>query len=203
MKELKRDAIDWKKMDGLVPAIVQDDRTAEVLMLGFMSEQAFNKTLESGKVTFWSRTRKTLWTKGETSGHYLHLRSIQIDCDQDTLLVRAVPEGPVCHRQTRTCFSDDLADTGLAFLGYLERLIEERQLEMPEGSYTTRLFQEGDTLISKKLGEEAIEVIVSANQTRERTVEETADLLYHLLVFLRLREVSLTDVIAELQRRHT
>ncbi|UCF36479.1 MAG: bifunctional phosphoribosyl-AMP cyclohydrolase/phosphoribosyl-ATP diphosphatase HisIE [Acidobacteriota bacterium] len=202
MTELKPDEIDWGKMAGLVPAIVQDERTGEVLMLGFMNEQAFEKTLESGKVTFWSRTRKTLWTKGETSGHYLHLRSIQLDCDQDTLLVQAVPEGPVCHRQTRTCFSDDPRPGGLAFLDYLERLIERREKELPEGSYTTRLFQEGSTLISKKLGEEAVEVIVSANQSRERTVEESADLIYHLLVFLRSRGVALAEVLTELEKRH-
>lgn len=194
--------LDWGKMNGLLPAIVQDVRTGAVLMLAFMNEAALEKTLATKRVTFWSRSRSALWTKGETSGHYLKLTGIRRDCDGDALLLLAEPEGPACHRGTRSCFGEDTEFSGLEFLGYLERLIEQRRQEMPSGSYTTSLFQKGLVEIVKKLGEESIEVVLSASQDRQRSVEETADLLYHTLVFLVERQIPLSEVLGELQRRH-
>jgi phosphoribosyl-ATP pyrophosphohydrolase/phosphoribosyl-AMP cyclohydrolase len=194
--------VDWNKLKGLIPAIVQDGATGRVLMLGFMNEEALEKTLETRRVTFWSRSRKCLWTKGETSGNYLELEEIRQDCDNDTLLVVAKPQGPCCHRGTLSCFAGDDEFSGLEFLGYLERLIAKRRKEMPEGSYTTRLFTKGLPEIAKKVGEEAVEVVLSASQEKLRSIEESADLLYHLLVFLNQREVTLGDVMEELRSRH-
>ena len=193
--------VDWNKLKGLIPAIVQDGSTGRVLMLGFMNEEALEKTLETRRVTFWSRSRKCLWTKGETSGNYLELEEIRQDCDNDTLLVVAKPQGPCCHRGTLSCFAGDDEFSGLEFLGYLERLIAKRRKEMPEGSYTTKLFTKGLPEIAKKVGEEAIEVVLSSGQEKQRTIEESADLLYHLLVFLTQREVTLRDVMEELRSR--
>jgi len=193
--------VDWNKLKGLIPAIVQDGSTGRVLMLGFMNEEALEKTLETRRVTFWSRSRKCLWTKGETSGNYLELEEIRQDCDNDTLLVVAKPQGPCCHRGTLSCFAGDDEFSGLEFLGYLERLIAKRRKEMPEGSYTTRLFAKGLPEIAKKVGEEAVEVVLSASQEKLRSIEESADLLYHLLVFLKQREVTLGDVMEELRSR--
>ncbi len=194
--------LDWKKMNGLIPAVVQDGATGRVLMLGFMNEEALEKTLESRRVTFWSRSRKSLWTKGETSGNYLELEEVRQDCDNDSLLVVAQPQGPCCHRGTLSCFAGDDEYSGLEFLGYLERLIAKRRKEMPEGSYTTKLFAKGLPEIAKKVGEEAVEVVLSSGQDRQRSIEESADLLYHLLVFLNQREVTLGDVMEELRSRH-
>ena len=193
--------VDWNKLKGLIPAIVQDGSTGRVLMLGFMNEEALEKTLETRRVTFWSRSRKCLWTKGETSGNYLELEEIRQDCDNDTLLVVAKPQGPCCHRGTLSCFAGDDEFSGPEFLGYLERLIAKRRKEMPEGSYTTRLFAKGLPEIAKKVGEEAVEVVLSASQEKLRSIEESADLLYHLLVFLNQREVTLGDVMEELRSR--
>ncbi len=193
--------VDWNKLKGLIPAIVQDGSTGRVLMLGFMNEEALEKTLETRRVTFWSRSRKCLWTKGETSGNYLELEEIRQDCDNDTLLVVAKPQGPCCHRGTLSCFAGDDEFSGLEFLGYLERLIAKRRKEMPEGSYTTKLFAKGLPEIAKKVGEEAVEVVLSASQEKLRSIEESADLLYHLLVFLNQREVTLGDVMEELRSR--
>jgi phosphoribosyl-ATP pyrophosphohydrolase/phosphoribosyl-AMP cyclohydrolase len=193
--------LDWKKMNGLIPAIVQDGATGRVLMLGFMNEEALEKTLESRRVTFWSRSRKSLWTKGETSGNYLELEEVRQDCDNDSLLVVAQPQGPCCHRGTLSCFAGDDEYSGLEFLGYLERLIAKRRKEMPEGSYTTKLFAKGLPEIAKKVGEEAVEVVLSASQEKQRSIEESADLLYHLLVFLTQREITLGDVMEELRSR--
>jgi len=193
--------LDWKKMKGLIPAIVQDGSTGRVLMLGFMNQEALEKTLESRRVTFWSRSRETLWTKGETSGNYLQLEEIRQDCDKDALIVVAEPLGPCCHRGTLSCFAGDDEFSGLEFLGYLERLIAHRKEEMPEGSYTSTLFAKGLPEIAKKVGEEAIEVVLSSGQERKRTIEESADLLYHLLVFLTQREVTLQEVVEELRSR--
>ena len=173
--------LDWEKTGELIPAIIQNDETGQVLMLGFMNRESLRKTLESGKVTFWSRSRKQLWTKGETSGNYLHFKSARIDCDRDTLLVRALPTGPVCHRGTTTCFEDRTIREGDSFLFHLEQLIRNRREERPEGSYTTELFNRGLDQISKKLGEEAVEVVVSAHQERKRSVEESADLILSLI----------------------
>ena len=194
--------LNWEKVDGLIPAIVQDDGSGRVLMLGFMSPEALEKTLESQRVTFWSRSRKTLWTKGETSGHHLRLKRISHDCDADALLVVVEPEGPCCHRGTLSCFASDDEFSGLEFLGYLERLIADRRREMPPNSYTTELFTRGLPQIAKKVGEEAVEVVLSASQEQRRSIEETADLLYHLLVFLNEREVALGEVLEELKNRH-
>lgn len=193
---------DWEKQQGLLPAVVQDSRSGQVLMLAYMNRQALEKTLQSGRVTFWSRSRKRLWTKGESSGNVLELVEIRRDCDGDALLVLATPQGPTCHRNTRSCFCEDDCFVGLEFLAHLEKLVENRRREMPPDSYTTRLFQQGLAKISQKVGEEAVEVIVSALQDRERSVDEAADLLYHLLVFLAARQSSLQEVVEELQRRH-
>lgn len=195
-------SLDWEKGDGLIPAIVQDSTTGQVLMLAYMNQESFEHTLATGKVTFWSRSRQKLWTKGETSGNHLILQGAKIDCDNDTFLISARPLGPVCHRGTITCFEEGRRFIGLAFLNNLEDLIRRRQKELPEDSYTTTLFNKGMAEISKKVGEEAVEVVVSAQQEPHRTVEEVADLMYHLLVFLAVRDVSLDDIIAELERRH-
>ena len=194
--------LDWEKTDGLIPAIVQDDGSGRVLMLGFMSPEALEKTLKTQLVTFWSRSRKSLWTKGETSGNHLRLKKISHDCDADALLVVVEPEGPCCHRGSLSCFASDDEFAGLEFLGYLERLIVDRRREMPPDSYTTELFTRGLSQIAKKVGEEAIEVVLSASEVKQRTIEETADLLYHLLVFLNQREVALGEVLEELKNRH-
>lgn len=194
--------LDWEKTDGLIPAIVQDDGSGRVLMLGFMSPEALEKTLKTQLVTFWSRSRKSLWTKGETSGNHLRLKKISHDCDADALLVVVEPEGPCCHRGSLSCFASDDEFAGLEFLGYLERLIADRRREMPPDSYTTELFTRGLSQIAKKVGEEAIEVVLSASEEKQRSIEETADLLYHLLVFLNQREVALGEVLEELKNRH-
>jgi len=194
--------LDWEKGGGLIPAIVQDSKTGQVLMLAYMNQASFERTLASGKVTFWSRSRRELWTKGETSGNHLIFEEARIDCDGDTFLIKARPLGPVCHRGTITCFEEGRRFSGLAFLSHLEELIQQRKTELPEGSYTTALFEKGMGQISKKVGEEAVEVVVSAQQDPSRTVEEVADLVYHLLVFLAARDVTLTDVVEELEKRH-
>jgi phosphoribosyl-ATP pyrophosphohydrolase/phosphoribosyl-AMP cyclohydrolase len=194
--------LDFDKMGGLLPAVVQHFDTGQVLMLGYMNTEALDRTLQSGRVTFWSRSRNELWTKGDTSGNRLTLKEIRIDCDRDALLVLAQPTGPVCHRGELSCFGREREWSGLEFLPYLEDLIQQRQSLRPEESYTTRLFAKGLDEIVKKLGEEAVEVVVSAGQDRQRSVEESADLLYHLLVFLTARELKLRQVIQELERRH-
>jgi phosphoribosyl-ATP pyrophosphohydrolase/phosphoribosyl-AMP cyclohydrolase len=195
--------IDFKKMDGLVPAIIQDADTRQVLMLGFMNEEAYEKTLETGHVTFWSRTRQTLWTKGETSGHFLNLVDMKIDCDQDTLLVRVHPIGPTCHTGTDTCWAEDNTPNPLLFLGELQSFIDRRKEEMPEGSYTTSLFNKGINKIAQKVGEEALETVIEAtNGSKEHLVYEASDLLYHLLVMLTEKGLRIEDVAAELQQRH-
>jgi phosphoribosyl-AMP cyclohydrolase / phosphoribosyl-ATP pyrophosphohydrolase len=196
------EGLDWKKTEGLIPAIVQDWETGRVLMLGFMNRAALEKTLETRQVTFWSRTRQACWTKGETSGNYLELKEIKSDCDGDTLLLLAAPKGPVCHRETLSCFAEDDQFVALEFLSHLERLIQTRRTEMPSGSYTTELFNQGLEKIAKKVGEEAVEVVISTSQGKQRSVEETSDLLYHLLVFLVQQEIPLSDVVLELKRRH-
>ena len=195
--------IDWSKLGGLVPAIVQDRRNGRLLMLAFMNREALEKTLETNLATFWSRSRQKLWRKGETSGNYLEVKSIHTDCDSDSILMLVEPRGPACHLGTKSCFFPDNFFSGLEFLGYLADLIGQRKKQMPENSYTTGLFQGGMPRIAKKLGEEAVEVVVSAGEEKRRSVEETADLLYHLLVFLQERGISLEEVITELERRHS
>ena len=195
--------IDFEKMDGLVPAIIQDTTTKNVLMLGFMNEEAYKKTIETGHVTFWSRSRQTLWTKGETSGHFLNLVSIKNDCDNDTLLVRVNPVGPTCHTGTDTCWGEDNETSPILFLTELQDFIDKRKKEMPEGSYTTSLVNKGINKISQKVGEEALETVIEAtNGTDEHLVYEASDLLYHLLVMLTAKGLRIEDVAAELQKRH-
>lgn len=193
------DRLDWEKGDGLLPAIVQDARTHRVLMLGYMDRAALAATLSQGKVTFYSRSRQRLWTKGERSGHYLELQSIDVDCDADTLLVQAIPHGPTCHLQRTSCF----ADAPGSMLGELDALVERRQRERPVDSYTTRLFEGGVRRIAQKVGEEGVETaLASVAEDDAALLGEAADLVYHLLVLLRARALSLGDVEAVLRDRH-
>ncbi len=194
--------IDFEKGNGLVPAIVQDSSTNKVLMLGYMNKEALEKTEAEGKATFFSRTKNRLWTKGETSGNYLNVEKIIADCDNDTLLIKAVPQGPACHTGKDTCF-DEVNEQSMNFLLYLENVILDRKANPSESSYTTSLFKEGINKIAQKVGEEATEVVIdSVADNRERLKEESADLLYHLLVLLAEKEISLNEVINVLEKRH-
>ena len=189
-----------KNADGLVPAIVQDCTTLKVLMLGYMNAEALQKTQEEGKVTFWSRSKGRLWTKGETSGNFLYVKDIYADCDADTLLIKAQPAGPACHRGTTSCF-DTPEDEG--FVRELARVIQSRHAEMPDGSYTTKLFIKGPKTIAKKFGEESSECIIEAVAgNRERFLYEACDVMYHYLVLLEQMGVSLSDIESELALRH-
>lgn len=196
--------LDYKKnSDGLVPAIIQDAKTGKVLMLGYMNEEAYNKTVAEKKVTFWSRTRQTLWTKGETSGNFLNVVSMAEDCDNDTLLIKVNPVGPVCHTGTDTCWGEDNKMEGVMFLKELQDFIDKRHEEMPEGSYTTSLFQKGTNKIAKKLGEEAVEAVIGAMANDdENFLYECADVLYHMIVLLTHKGYRIEDVVAELKSRH-
>ena len=195
--------IDFDKMNGLVPAIIQDANTKNVLMLGFMNKEAYDKTVATGKVTFWSRSRNCLWTKGETSGNYLELVNIQNDCDNDTLLVKAIPHGPTCHTGTDTCWGEENTDNPLLFIGELQDFIEKRHEEMPEGSYTTRLFNDGIKKIAQKVGEEALESMIEAvDGDNDKMVYEVADMMYHLLVMLTAKGLRIEDIANELAKRH-
>ena len=205
--------MDFEKMDGLVPAVIQDSKTLKVLMLGFMNEEALAKTKESGLVTFWSRTRKCLWTKGETSGNFLHVMEIREDCDHDTLLIKVRPDGPVCHEGWDTCFREentveakpksinDLSD--FEFLRFLQDFIGRRHEEMPAGSYTTSLFKAGTNRMAQKVGEEAVETVIEAIAGNdERFIYEASDLVYHLIVLLTSKGYRLDDLGKELKTRH-
>lgn len=195
--------IDFEKMGGLVPAIIQDATTKNVLMLGFMNEEAYKKTIETKKVTFYSRSRKCLWTKGETSGNFLNLVSIANDCDNDTLLIKVNPVGPVCHKGTDTCWGETNNANPLLFLTSLQDFIEKRHEEMPKGSYTTSLFQDGLNRMAQKVGEEALEAVIEAtNGTNERLVYEGSDMIYHLIVLLTSKGLRIEDLAKELQVRH-
>ena len=195
--------IDFDKMGGLVPAIIQDAVTKNVLMLGLMNEEAYQKTIDTKKVTFWSRTRNCLWTKGETSGNYLNLVDIRLDCDNDTLLVKVHPQGPTCHLGTDTCWGEDNSLNPILFLSELQNFIDKRHQEMPENSYTTSLFKKGINKMAQKVGEEATETIIEAtNGTNEQLVYESSDLLYHLIVMLTAKGLSIEDVASELIKRH-
>ena len=195
--------IDFEKMGGLVPAIIQDAKTKNVLMLGYMNQEAYEKTLAERKVTFWSRKRKCLWTKGETSGNFLNLVSMAIDCDNDTLLVKVHPDGPTCHKGTDTCWGETNEESPVLFLSELQDYIKRRHEEMPEGSYTTKLFRDGINKMAQKVGEEALETVIEAtNGTSDHLVYEASDLLYHLIVLLTSKGLSIEDVAEELHRRH-
>lgn len=194
--------LNYDKMGGLVPAIIQDAQTKNVLMLGFMNEEAYRTTLELGKVTFYSRTKGRLWTKGEESGNYLNVVSIEEDCDHDTLLIKVNPTGPVCHLGTPTCFGT-ANEMGVEFLRYLQDFIDRRHAEMPEGSYTTSLFLKGINRMAQKVGEEAVETVIEAtNGTRDGLVYEASDLIYHLIVLLTSQGLRIEDLADELQKRH-
>lgn len=195
--------IDFDKMDGLVPAIIQDDKTKNVLMLGYMNQEAYDKTVETGKVTFYSRTKQRLWTKGEESGNFLNVVSIKNDCDQDTLLIRVNPVGPVCHTGTDTCWGEENRMNPLLFLSELQDFIEKRHREMPEGSYTTSLFKDGLNRMAQKVGEEALEAVIEAvNGTDERLIYEGSDMIYHLIVLLTAKGLRIEDMAQELMVRH-
>lgn len=194
--------IDFEKMGGLVPAIIQDNVTGKVLMLGFMNQEAYDKTVSTGKVTFYSRTKNRLWTKGEESGHFLDVIKIMNDCDNDTLLIKAKPNGPVCHTGADTCWGEaNVAD--LNFLTYLQDFIEKRYREMPEGSYTTSLFKSGVNRMAQKVGEEAVETVIEAtNGTDDRLIYEASDMIYHLIVLLTSKGHRIEELATELVKRH-
>jgi phosphoribosyl-ATP pyrophosphohydrolase/phosphoribosyl-AMP cyclohydrolase len=198
------DTLAWEKMNFLLPAVVQDAFDGRVLMQGYMNRDALEKTLQTNKVTFWSRSRRELWTKGETSGNFLALKQVITDCDNDSLLVMAVPAGPVCHRNTPTCFDcKDMLKPSLQFLSELEQVIAQRDKARPPGSYTTELLDAGPKRIAQKVGEEAVETgLAAAAGDEEELLDESADLLYHLLVLLRSRDVSLDLLMRTLRERH-
>lgn len=190
-------------MDGLVPAIIQDNITGRVLMLGFMNEEAYNKTVTDKLVTFFSRTKNRLWTKGEESGNFLDVITIKADCDNDTILIKVNPRGPVCHTGSDTCF-DENNNESLLFLKYLQDLIDDRKITMPEGSYTTKLFTKGINKIAQKVGEEAVELVIeSKDQNDDLFLNEAADLMYHLLVLLTAKNYRIENVIDVLKSRHS
>jgi phosphoribosyl-ATP pyrophosphohydrolase/phosphoribosyl-AMP cyclohydrolase len=194
--------INFDKLGGLVPAIIQDNLTGKVLMLGFMNAEAFAKTEESGQVTFFSRTKNRLWTKGEESGNFLNVVSIANDCDNDTLLIKVNPVGPVCHTGADTCWGEK-NESDLFFLKYLQDFIDKRFAEMPEGSYTTSLFNKGVNRMAQKVGEEAVETVIEAtNGTEEGFLYEASDLIYHLIVLLTSKGYRLDDLAKELKKRH-
>ena len=189
-----------KCTDGLLPVIVQDAATLKVLMLGYMNREAFDKTVAEGRVTFFSRTRSTLWTKGETSGNYLLVKDMYIDCDGDTLLVKAEPIGPTCHRGTTSCFDTPESE---GFIRHLQQVVQQRHRDMPEGSYTTKLFIKGVKKIAQKVGEEAVESVVEAvDGNRDRFIYEASDMIYHLLVLMEQMGCSIEDMERELALRH-
>ncbi|MBP5171374.1 MAG: bifunctional phosphoribosyl-AMP cyclohydrolase/phosphoribosyl-ATP diphosphatase HisIE [Bacteroidales bacterium] len=195
--------LDFEKMGGLIPAVIQDNKTGKVLMLGFMNEEALAKTEREGKVTFYSRTRQCLWTKGETSGHFLNVVSITDDCDHDTLLIKVNPTGPVCHTGADTCFNEENRLGDFEFLRYLQDFIDRRHEEMPDGSYTTSLFRDGVKRMAQKVGEEAVETVIEAvDGNDERFLYEASDLVYHLIVLLTSKGYRLEDLGKELKKRH-
>jgi len=191
----------FDKADGLIPAVVQDYYTKNVLMLGYMNEEAFNKTVKEQRVTFFSRSKNRLWTKGETSENYLDVKNIEIDCDQDTLLIKAVPHGPTCHKGNDTCFGEDKNKS--TDLGFLENVIMDRVANPQAGSYTNKLLDSGINKVAQKVGEEAVELVIEAkDDNKELFLNEAADLLYHLQVLLAAKKFELNDVIEVLRKRH-
>jgi phosphoribosyl-ATP pyrophosphohydrolase/phosphoribosyl-AMP cyclohydrolase len=202
MKKIPLPKIDWPKTGGLVPAIVQDAATLQVLMLGYMNPSALKKTLRTGRVTFFSRTKKRLWTKGETSGHFLHVVGVTVDCDHDTLLIAARPDGPTCHRGTPSCFGNSGA-SGVGFLAELDRVVASRLQEGGKGSYTARLAKEGLARVAQKVGEEGVETALAALAPDDAEFAgEAADLLYHLIVLLRVKKMTFASAVAVLEKRH-
>lgn len=194
--------IDWQKVNGLLPCIVQDEMSKDVLMLGYMNPISLTKTIRTKKLCFYSRTRKTLWTKGETSGNHLHLQSLRLDCDGDTLLIKTRSDGPSCHTGSVSCFGEGAPDD-LNFLNDLTRIIEDRALAMPEQSYVANLIKQGIHRIAQKIGEEGVEVALAAKDSdTEALLGEMADLMFHLMILLRAKEAHLGDVVAVLKRRH-
>ncbi|MCK5135077.1 MAG: bifunctional phosphoribosyl-AMP cyclohydrolase/phosphoribosyl-ATP diphosphatase HisIE [Bacteroidales bacterium] len=194
--------MDFEKLNGIIPAIIQDSITDKVLMLGFMTAEALDKTRKEGKVTFFSRTKNRLWTKGEESGNFLHVEEILEDCDNDTLLIKVRPEGPVCHTGSDTCF-DEQNQGDLVFISRLQELIQKRKEEMPENSYTTSLFKAGINKIAQKVGEEAVELVIESKDDDDALfLNEAADLVYHLLVLLSARGYGIKDVAGILEQRH-
>lgn len=192
--------IDFQKNEGLVPVVIQNTSTLQVLMLGYMNEEALEKTRAEGKVTFFSRSRQQLWTKGETSGNFLIVDEIQVDCDNDTLLIKVFPQGPTCHTGSTSCFKEE---TPKGFLYELEKVIEQRIAENPEGSYTARLFSRGVNKVAQKVGEEAVELVIEAKDDNiDLFKNEAADLLYHFLILLKTKDLKLQDIEAVLKERH-
>ena len=199
-------ALDWEKMQGLLPAIVQDADSGAVLMMGYMNPEALAATQATGRVTFWSRSKGHLWTKGETSGHFLEVRSIGADCDRDSLLILAQPMGPACHLGTASCWGEDAPRSSaqeIAFLSKLEQIVAQRIAARPEGSYTAKLLEAGLTRIAQKVGEEGLELALAAvAQTDREVIGEAADLLFHTVLLLKAKGLSLAQVVAELESRH-
>lgn len=196
------DKVEFEKMNGLVPAIVCDYITNQVLMQGFMNKEALDKTLEIEKVTFFSRSRNELWTKGETSGNFLKLKNIKLDCDNDSILVFAEPKGNTCHKDRYSCFDIEKYDS-IEFLSYLYKLVKTRKEELPEGSYTTKLFNKGENRIIQKVGEEAIETVIAAkNNDREEIINEVSDLMFHMFVMLADKNIEFKEIVDNLEQRH-
>lgn len=201
LSEQQKEQLDWNKVDNLMPAIVQHTVSGEVLMLGYMTPEALDETNRSRHVTFYSRTKQRLWTKGESSGHFLNVVSITPDCDSDTLLVLAEPQGPTCHKGTRSCFSPAAPDW--AFLFQLEQLLGERKNADPKSSYTASLYASGTKRIAQKVGEEGVETALAATvHDRDELVNEASDLMYHLMVLLQDQDLDLSAVINNLRKRH-
>jgi phosphoribosyl-ATP pyrophosphohydrolase/phosphoribosyl-AMP cyclohydrolase len=196
--------IDFNKGDGLVPAIIQDVKTQKVLMLGYMNKESYEKTIKSGKVTFYSRSKQRLWTKGEESGNFLNLKDLSLDCDKDTLLIKVDPVGPVCHKGTDTCWEEANEASSIDFLLQLQQVITERKKNLSEKSYTASLFQKGINKIAQKVGEEAVELVIEAKDDNEDLfMGEAADLMFHYLVLLSAKGYSLEQVVALLETRHS
>jgi phosphoribosyl-ATP pyrophosphohydrolase/phosphoribosyl-AMP cyclohydrolase len=195
--------LDWTKQNNMIPAIVQHADTLQVLMLGYMNQEAFTKTMETKRVYFFSRSKQRLWQKGESSGNYLDVVSIEKDCDDDTLLIVAKPQGPTCHLKTTSCFGDTDAP-GVGFLGKLEKIIDQRFTDRPKGSYTSELFDAGIDRLAQKVGEEGVEVVIAAKNDDDTALKgEVADLLFHSLALLRARAIKFSDVIDTLRERHS
>ncbi len=196
------DKLNFSKLNGMVPAIIIDSVTEKVLMLGFMNREALEKTIEIKKVTFFSRTKQRLWTKGETSNNYLHVKDIKVDCDSDSLLIYAQPDGPTCHTGDYSCFGIQ-KERDIKWLSGLFNLISERKKSLPENSYTTKLFKSGGNRIIQKVGEEAVETIIAAkNEDKEEIINETSDLIFHLFVMLNYLDIDLSEIVKNLEERH-